>query len=385
MISLINSITQNYKLKNLFKKATSHGLFSLNFDTYAHMACKAMVTNKDIVMLHVGWNLEKIVTSQKTSTSSPFQDIECGFYTKRMVYKVEYFDTKLMEEMEKGKTIFVMFNLSNYFLLDIAADNNSKEDRAYTHHCTCAIFEPTLDGNYNCFYINSHGIDMMDATSFEVRLTRTRKKELKFDEPIDVLCLKAYFKHMKPLLHKYCTLDISINYDETKKFNYYGTNLQAGDNYGICFSIPLVIWYYLGNYYNERRVLHKDSVYDKLDLTIPCVCDMLQEHQLLLFVNSCFAEFHKDYGLIVMRYINDKHTYSLRNKTSFCVDYSKKKRGKLHKNLSYTKLTYREIQMIHELETFLEKKGTHIIKRITSGVVLCMTQTYIKRIIDWNR
>jgi len=339
-----------------------------------------MANHKDIVMLQVKWDLEKIVPSLM-NPSSPFEDIECGFYTKRMAYKEEYFDMKLMEEMEKGKTIFVMFNMSNYFLLDIAADKAGKEDRAYTHHCTCAIFEPTEDGNYDCFYINSHGTDMLDATSFEVRLTRTRKRELKFSEPIDILCLKAYFKHMRAFLKKYCASDFSINYNETKNFNYYGTNLQAGDNYGICFAMPLVIWYYLGNFYNKRRLLRKDAVYDKLELVVPCVREMLRDRQLLFFVNSCFAEFHKEYECIIMRYATAQHSYSLRNKTSFCVDYPKKKREELRKNLSYTKLTHREMQMIRELETFLEKKGTHIVKRITSGVVICMTQPYIKQII----
>ena len=106
------------KLKALFKKATEHGLFSLNYDTYAHKALKTMAKKKDISMLHVRWDLTDIVSNIDIAPTI-FTDLICGFYTDKMDYEEEYFDTHLMEEMEKGRTIFVMFNLSNYFLLDV--------------------------------------------------------------------------------------------------------------------------------------------------------------------------------------------------------------------------------------------------------------------------
>ena len=42
MQSITNSISTQTKLKVLFKKAVEHGLFSLNYDTYAHKAFKMM-------------------------------------------------------------------------------------------------------------------------------------------------------------------------------------------------------------------------------------------------------------------------------------------------------------------------------------------------------
>jgi len=387
MQSITNSISTQTKLKALFKKATEHGLFSLNYDTYAHKALKTMAKKKDISMLHVRWDLAEIVSNIETAPTI-FTDLICGFYTDKMEYEEEYFDTHLMEEMEKGRTIFVMFNLSNYFLLDVqyaegrGRNKVTQDDRAYTHHCTCAIFEPDKDGNYNCFYINSHGIDMLDSTSFEIRVTRRRKKELKFTEPIDIMCLKAYFKHMKEFLETHSDSEIVINYNNTKEHNYYGTNLQAGDNFGICFAIPIVIWYYLSNYYNKRRLLRKEAVYEKHEFIVPSVREMLSKKQLILLVNSCFAGFHKDYTAILVRQMTTKHGYSLRNNTSFCFEFPIKKQKDTKRKIKYTCLSHQDMRMIGELENFLEKKGTQVIKRITAGVVKCVTQKYIKKLIE---
>jgi len=386
MQSITHSISTQTKLDTLFKKAAKHGLFSLNYDTYAHKAFKMMAKKKDIVMLHVKWDLVDIVSNLEEAPTK-FADLICGSYTDKMKYKEEYFNTQLMEEMEKGQTIFVIFNLSNYFLLEVqyveghGRDKVIQDDREYTHHCTCAIFEPTKDGNYDCFYINSHGIDMLDTTSFEVRITRHRKKELKFKEPIDIMCLKAYFKHMKEFLDIHSDSGIVINYNGTKDYNYYGTNIQAGDNFGICFAIPIVIWYYLSNNYNTRRLLRKTAVYEKHEFIVPSVRDMLYNKQLILLVNSCFAGFHKDYTSILVRQMTTKHGYSLRNNTSFCFEFPIKKQKDISRKIRYTRLSHQDMRMIGELENFLEKKGTHVVKRIASGVVICVTQRYIKRLI----
>ena len=46
-----------------------------------------------------------------------------------------------------------------------------------------------------------------------------------------------------------------------EKHNYFGADYQSGDNYGICFIFPYLIWYYFGKYYNQRAI-GKKKVYD---------------------------------------------------------------------------------------------------------------------------
>ena len=104
--------------------------------------------------------------------------------------------------------------------------------------------------------------------------------------------------------------------------------------------------------------------------------------QLILFVNSCFAGFHKDNTAILVRQMTTKHGYSLRNNTSFCFEFPIKKQKDTKRKIKYTCLSHQDMRMIGELENFLEKKGTLVIKRITAGVVKCVTQKYIKKIIE---
>jgi hypothetical protein len=72
----------------------------------------------------------------------------------------------------------------------------------------------------------------------------------------------------------------------------------------------------------------------------------------------------------------------LRNNSSFCFEFPIKKLEDISRKIKYTRLSHQDMRMIGELENFLEKKGTHVVKRIASGVVICVTQRYIKRLIE---
>ena len=38
--------------------------------------------------------------------------------------------------------------------------------------------------------------------------------------------------------------NLNIQYDFSETHNYIGGDLQTGDNFGICFIFPYIIWYY---------------------------------------------------------------------------------------------------------------------------------------------
>ena len=44
-----------------------------------------------------------------------------------------------------------------------------------------------------------------------------------------------------------------LNYEKDKHYNYWGANFQGGDNHGICFVFPYIIYYNLCKYYTQKR------------------------------------------------------------------------------------------------------------------------------------
>ena len=355
------------RLQHIFKKAYKHGLFNLNYDTYAHKACIKAACHEDIVMLHADWNVKKILPALHDQTMD-FTNIVCGFYSPDLKGDTEYLSTQLLIEMEKGKVIYIVFNLSNYGLIF------GEDENWYAHHCTAAILYPTKENEYNFYYINSHGEDMLLTNKFDLRISRKRTKRFSYDESIDLIWIKAYITHLRQLVQTHCDKAIKIHYDTTRAYNYYGPNLQSGDGHGVCFAFPLIIWYYLVNFYERPRICDSN-----VQTIIPSVKELLQQQDINIFIISCFIIFNKSYKKAFMEQVFDKKCYPSRHRKSYCMSEKENTYNKIHK---YTQLTYEEIVFTKELESFIMKDGTRFIKKIASTIVTFLTQSYIKKIIS---
>ena len=343
-------------LQKLFKKANKFEFFSMRFENYTHKACNIIGDTERMVMLHTTWDFHTLIPQLDTVD---FTETICGFYTKELEFKIEFLDWKLNEEMEKGHTVLIVFNIANYFLFDYIGEHD------YVHHSTCAIFHPNQKGEYDCFYINSHGEAMMETNFYEHRISRKRKKKITFGEPLDVLCMEKYLSHFRSF-----TEDLVINYDKTKYHNYYGPNLQDGDNHGICFAFPVIIWYYLTKYYDTTRKWNND-------IEIHSVAELLENKQLMPFIHSCFAPYDEKYEQVVMYQPNKR--YSSRKCNTYCMSDEENTYSKIHQ---YTQLSYEDVTINKQLESIIREGKHRFIKKITYSIVSLLSQQGIRKLIE---
>ena len=357
------------KLPAIFQKAVHYELFSMDADTYTHKACKILASNKDIVMLHIRWDFLQMIPALSNPDAICFinETMDCGFYNKNLEYLEEFANIVLTECMEAGKIIYVVLNIENYEMDELETGNE------YGHHCTSLIFYPKEDGDYDCFYITSHGEDMTLTTNFDVRITRRRYRRISFDEPIDVVCVKQYLTFLQKSMKEF-KCNIKLHYDGTKNHNYYGPNLQCGDNHGVCFAFPLIIWYYLSNFYKKERYL----ITEKNTLRVPPLEHLLKQKDLIFMVNTCFLAFHKKYEDILMEDKIDKKSYTLRGSCVYMLNKKENTYKRVHK---YTKLQYEDIVLNRRIEAIIKNSGSIFIKRIAIGIVYLVAQPYINKII----
>ena len=358
-------IKKKMPLPEVFKRAHAYELFSLDPDTYTHQACKVLAENKDIMMLHVHWDFKEIfpLLQKPTELHDLYEIMECGFYMKGMRFVLEFLHITLAEAMEEGKFIYVVLSIENYEL------DEFEEGNKYGHHCTALMFYPKSHNEYDCFYINSHGERMMGTKDFDDRYTRRRYTRHSFEEPIDVVCIKSYLNFLRKT---FVELEnrVQIAYDGSKYHNYYGPNLQGGDDHGVCFAFPLIIWYYISNFYNKER-MRVDTEGKKH--TIRPMKEYLEGRDLIALANACFLVFHKKYEEAIW---NEEKVG--RNKEIYLMSEKENTYKAVHK---YTKLSYEEIMFNRRVDAIIEKSCVTFVKRIALGIVMMLTHPTVKNII----
>ena len=121
---------------------------------------------------------------------------------------------------------------------------------------------------------------------------------------------------------------------------YYGVNLQSGDDHGICFIIPFILYYYLGNNYYKS--------FDKENDLFSSANKLLSENRLMDFVHYSFIELNPEFKNIIINNLWAKERLAL-------------------------------------LEKSLEKSGYRFIKNISNTFVSFIGQSYFqKKIINAN-
>ena len=368
-------IKKKMPLKQVFERATAYELFDLNADTYTHKACKVIAGDKNILMFHLHWDFKKMlpILDNEQALKDVFDTLECGFYTKNLVYRETFPHIALTEAMEEGKLIYIVLSIENYELDEMPGGNE------YGHHCTSLIFYPRETNHYDCFYINSHGEDMTLTTKFDDYITRRRYTRYTFDESIDVVCIKKYIAFLG---QAFVDLEsrVQITYDGTKYHNYYGPNLQSGDDHGVCFAFPLIIWYYISNFYRTERLLWDAEMQSSINL--PSFQLLFEKKDLITLVDLCFFIFHKKYEDAVWNkgayLVSRSSRRSLRGQSIYCMDEEENTYARVH---NATKLTFEEIMWNRKIESFIRKSATIFIKRIALGIVLMLTDSNVQKII----
>lgn len=310
------------KISQILKKSDSFCLGSTRYNNYGHRASHFIKKNKNMEILHTYFELSEIMP--QVDDPSIFQYIDCGFYKENMEYNDVLLSYKLTELMEKQKTIFLIVDLSGYYVCNEKNKKNNKFENNYEGHSVCMIFQPYDKYLYDVFYINSHGHHSLNESTYELKISSTRTKKIKFDTGVNCRLITNFIQYLRQYLKLY-RADINfkpiikLRYDSSEKHNYYGCNLQNGDWYGVCYIFPLIIWYYFDKYYYQNRM-----VGDRKTINIPSNYHMLKTKQLNLFVKSCFLDFSTDFDKVL-----------LYGSTNQIDDYIEYKRTNLIKKILY--------------------------------------------------
>ena len=86
--------------------------------------------------------------------------------------------------------------------------------------------------------------------------------------------------------------NLNIKYNNSEKYNYFGPDFQSGDNYGICFICPYIVWYYFIKYYDKTREISSS----KGDIiTLKSNVEMFQEGNLTECISGFLVDFNINY------------------------------------------------------------------------------------------
>lgn len=249
-----------HKNKIIFDKEVSKNMKMIHCDTTFRSCCDY-------------WKC-----SQSRRLKEDYESIMCGFYEKDE-FKEGFLNELIEKYILKRQILFIVFDFLDYGLDDDITTHNE-----YVPHVCLLIMIPNKE-KYEAYYVNSHGKDLQMYDSFDFKLTKHKKRTIKYEHPVDLMFIGTFIKFMNKN-HK-----VDIVYDYSEKHNYFGADYQSGDNYGICFIFPYLIWYYFGKYYNKTRyIYHKNNKYE-----VKSNREMLLNGNLTECMQGYLVELNKNY------------------------------------------------------------------------------------------
>ena len=249
----------NKKISDLLDKAhelkISSGQFNDNKLITKSYLLKKIFKRHDLAILETHIDFDKIFT--KEGISNNYENI-----IKQLIGRSEHngktyidkFITLLQEQInQRKKNIFVYIDYHNYLLTEKSDSKSGYNEK--TTHAICYILH-RYKNKYYTFVINDHGQAFVNEDwKYKKYLSRTRFKEVPLEKPLDYTVMELYFN----TINKYLNNTV-IYYELTDKCNYQGPNMQSGDNYGICFIFPFLIFIELCCNYSNAIISSQKSL-----------------------------------------------------------------------------------------------------------------------------
>lgn len=336
MISYQQCLGKTNKINYIMKKAFACGLSAPtpnHSNIILHLIKKSTFTkymSKKMEYSSVSIDFKDFVPNLKNKSLiyKEFDKIETYFCdNKNLIYFMSLGDRIYNLAVER-KIIFINMGIDKYFV-------DKSETSNYSVHGVCLILVPRIKWGYDMYYINSHG-NAMNLTSFyETIKTRTRMNRYDFGEPVDCLVINSLKEYLNV---KY---KLNVHYDTSENYNYFGVNLQEGDEYGACFIFPIAVYFGLGKYFTEK----KELMVDGCSRYVPPFKELLKKGKVNLMVEACFTDFDKEITKILYKSI-------------------------------YKRATRKNKKTLKPLTERVEKAGTLFVKKIVNTFVCYLSQKY---------
>ena len=260
-----------HKNKIIFDKEVSKNMKMIHCDTTFRSCCDY-------------WKC-----SQSRRLKEDYESIMCGFYEKDE-FKEGFLNEEIEKYINEKKILFIIFDF-----IDYGVDDDIESHYEYVPHACSLLLIPNNDV-YEAFYINSHGKDMKLYMDYDYILSNKKKRTISYENPVDVMFISTFINFMNK------NHNVNINYDVTDRHNYFGADYQSGDNYGICFIFPYLIWYYFGKYYNKSRTVEfKNNKY-----TLKPNREMLLSGNLTECIQSYLLDINNNYDLAYIKSMESK-------------------------------------------------------------------------------
>ena len=251
------------KISNVLNNADKHDLASEKYNNYIHCASHILKHKykSDIAIIQTHISLYELFNEYLKSDCkyNHLLNMWCGFYKNNNdtpTYYEEHFYSKINNLMIANKTIYILLDLHEYLLYETDEDETIHET---IHHATALILYKDTNNCYRAFYFNSHGGNILKEKSYNLYITRKRKKNITLNMPVDMFIINNLINTYNSNIANYVDNYSKINYEMNADFNYIGPNFQIGDHYGVCYIYPFVILHYLLHEFNNINYLHNDD------------------------------------------------------------------------------------------------------------------------------
>ncbi len=317
-VKTLYDIKSKRKMKSVLQRATQLGSLSMSFENQTHYitnimknTCFDQTGKENLVLLETNMDFSKVALKNK-SNGKYFKKMDCGYYEKANNNQYYFYEWNLFDSinhfMKMRKTIYIILDVANYLTYIYSTPKPT-----YAHHCLILIFHyNNIKQIYEMKIINPHGKDTKTYHDYLFILKGDKVKKYHHDDIVDVSVLKEFLSILRKTIRK------KISYD-FKNDTYMGANLQAGDNYGICFIFPILIWYNLGIYYNTDQQIKT--------VNIGTMKKMLETDSLDIMVQSILANFTKQIQDVFIKNIRKNNLNEILN------DYLVKKGNYLTKTM----------------------------------------------------
>ena len=142
------------------------------------------------------------------------------------------FDVFVDDCMVERKDIFLTMDYENYALYHKEKKYPIDIQRHfYDHHRAFIYLKYKPNDTYTIYYINSHGIDMLDYNFFYNIFSSTRATYEDFNKPVERIILENMVNYV----------NAPLNFNWSEENVYLGPNLQDNDNIGLCFFISFIM------------------------------------------------------------------------------------------------------------------------------------------------
>ena len=292
--TLSSFIPSRGRILDTLKRCNKFGFYTLfnDINNYAHRVSTSINQHPNIALLQTSLDFCNFIKNPTHLRKRSISKMNCSFYIENIAWE-KNLEARIHDLMLTNKTIFIIIDFERYLL---------SYQNQYDTHSVCIILHPSTKGNYNMFYINSHGKDLFgDKKSNDTLFTfdiikSSTKTRINYDEvqlplPGDFVFMNYFHTHLQKYIRELEGPEFIIHYDQTEKHNYLGCNMQSGDNHGICFVFPYLIWYNLITYYTSSQQIN--------NMTFPSIKTLLNQKNLNVLVPLCFAKLSKHFGDIL--------------------------------------------------------------------------------------